>query len=835
MIINENLMDYINKAYKQNTNQTEFSITTLDFKKLKDKKFEITYSVPPSYYNDAKKIIENILQNEEKIKRTLTLEDDFIRMSVVSHFESIVKEFNPIITEEGKETSFINFNPDPFKLAEYFPIKAKIINEWKQTKNVYIYLPTKRNMKKKIVPDIYDLIMKLILYNIKENKDNYTITIGKRTYKFTNKKGFIVSLSRIFPESETKLKEIITEDIITMFPKKLLYHIKEKFQFGNVYINVKVTTNELGLQVPEEFKNGVFDISITINPNLYPSAKVVINFEDYKIKLYNKKETSLPTLSSDIDEMTNKIKDTLIKMKDKISEVYNLSAKHGFLVFKDSGRFSPDIRLMYELQKDIHPPQKQYKKDIHLTVNEKGYDAFILISKPTKVRQINKDYILDNLKISDGKLRVYLSNNYILIEHSIERDNLDDIFKRFEYIDNKIDNIVEDYIKKKEITKNKLSNMKGEYNIVLYLMNYAGYNVDPSEIIGRDMISVYSSVTHIVKKIASIKDISAKDRRDTIENLIDNKYIKIDNKGNVLINNIYLSDLLKEMNINNIGAPIKKINDDISAKLLEDFVIRKGQIKLEDLIKKGIFTPEVLSLIIRKTYITILEPTQIFTSEYNGKPIWAYLDDEAKNAYINTKCISTFLYDMVARYEDVFRDKYNDIMRRLLHLNLDLAMKYIAESKPQIVTKKGKLQLYEDKSNEITAIKSGRFLIELASITDFKLDADKIFIVYDKNDGIGMPIKGKTIEEIVSKANRIYDNFKKEFQELVKLEKKGKIKLETITYKKRKYNVYKVMYGEYPNIEEHVVKPNILEKINEKLNIRSNKKEDRYTSELFHP
>lgn len=183
---------------------------------------------------------------------------------------------------------------------------------------------------------------------------------------------------------------------------------------------------------------------------------------------------------------------------------------------------------------------------------------------------------------------------------------------------------------------------------------------------------------------------------------------------------------------------------------------------------------------------------------------------------------------MLTTYREVFKDIELGIIPKLVNTNWSMGTKYLAKYKPVLISDNNELQLYGEGVFEdvgFTGIKMGRFVIQVAVMKSTSISSKKVFIVYDVNKKVGMPVTARTVEEAYSRAVRMYDNFMEEFNKLKEISKDRRNNVELLDkYGYMGYKVYVALVGPPMQQSVYIVAPGVLRKVNKKLREKSRRR-----------
>ena len=815
-------------SYISGTRVSQVTPIELDIDFLRENKDRIINIVPKTHQSKLRRFIDGIIKNRDKIRAFAELRDSYARTVVQTYLENEI--FNGIEFEvyEGdkKVEKHTDTRIDVIKLAEYVPVPVTY-----KTKNGlnqgYLFLPTERDKKVlKGVNDIeYSLILRsLVIRNAKPVIDEHKIILGNRVYKFSEVE-FVKALTSIGHEKEAGA--IVAGKIIDRIPEnmrgmtRIVHSIVPE-------VEVVGKAKDMGMKVPSKFEDMI--VKITVSSNLWSYPQVILSAHVNHRKVLQGKisvEASIDEIPDKMGSLLKKLGEVVSKYADVTLEVLNAGKKKGFDVsawidedyknVDDEG--IPEMRIAYLLTRGddeirLRAENGKLKGRIDTEVDISGMD----ISEDFIFQKlIERSIPLSRSNISRGGWRVSIARE-------IESDSINEILEEYKKMKNSINEVIKEYKELKNEVKEKVGKVSIEQLVALYLVEHVTYtNIKTDLLIGRNRAFMYSRIARLAKQLdpsryEELKNYYKENRRNVmvdgrhniVDILVSKGYVKLNPEGVVEINGKPMTELLKSINPRWTEFDIYEINNEVAGDILNRIIEYPDKETLE---KLGLLTPNIVSLVITKMYSSI-DP-DILAEKYNGETIWSQLPNDIKRYYISGKATSESLYKMLTTYRDVFKDMESDITLRLVNLDWNRGTKYLAKHRPELISEKDKLQLYDD--GFFTGVKMGRFAIQVALMNTLSRYDEKAFVVYDINTKIGMPVSAKTVEEAYEKAENTYNKFIKEFRKLEEISEKNEfVKLwEDSNY--NGFKVYTVMVGPIMHRSEYVVAPGVLKKVNKKL------------------
>jgi len=802
------------------------NLLNINFKVLKESRDRIVNSVlVESRRPGVRKLIDAVISNEEKMTNAINMKDPAFNEYLQAYFERSISDLKPTILENGNPAEMKSIYITPEKIVNYFPLrvvyKAKTLSH-----EGYLFLPEKKDFEKiQKFGNHEEILGAIISRNMKNgniiDEKNTSITIGNRTYKFTEP-AFARAVERFDWEvANNFLLKKLSEAVPSNIGKR-----RWSETYANSELMIEGDPDSFNIKLPDEYKDLKMLLVIVTNPSAYPEVNIdaIVANKRLHLKINNYK-SSIDTVKDDISKVLQMVKEKVESLKPTVDMVFEAAEKRGY---KIAPQIADPLEAKYFLTKET--PVYRLKKgniNIVLAVDDKNtINIDYEIKKDIKRREITTDRVLSYLKGQKIGYNLRLLPRLLIVEGK-ERgvQSVDNVFDAIESIDKTLDRMIADFDKEKEETKKKIQIPSDELATALFLVDYATSGINIEEISGRNRSFIYTTIAKVIKqidptlyedlkkrKLMSEKPI-IKDSLYTItESLLKKGYIKISPDGEVVINDkTTLREILKQTGYFT-DLHINDINTNVVAKLIDIKIMSEPYETYLDYEKLGLATPKLMSIIINNLGYSI--PPSVLMKEYNGKTIWEQLDVATKEKYITKRAWAEDLYQILTDYREAFKDYHDPALKRLTRLGWSMATEYLAKYEPKLITNENELQLYKDESGFV-GIRMGDFVAQIGDNDKIKQGENKLFIVYGINEKVGVPVTAKTVEEGVSKVAPIYQNFiTKEFAKLKELEAQGEVRIWEMGLRK-KFNLYTVSLRRYPSYEVFIVKPGVLKEIEE--------------------
>lgn len=824
---------HFTEAYSRLSGHRVFTFSTLnlDPNLLKDNKERILMFIPKSHRNKIRRFINETLKNWDKIKAFVELRDEFGRKVVYSFVENNLFDGVDFEVYEGdRKVEKVPKDIDLLKLSEYTPVSA-VYRSGRTVKHGYIFLPSEKELQKVSLKGVLPtgVLEGLVLRNSSVVIDERKVIIGSRVYRF-DEANFIRVLPIIGRFREAR--DIVLGKILLRIPDNMRGMVRTDTTFLPE-VSIKGKMGELGMNVPPEFEDIPVTIKVSGDLNSYPNVVVAMQ-TDEEILMKISVRANIDEIPEKIGKIIKKVEEVLNKHGNNILSVLRAGKREKFDVYVSidtvyinvSGVYTninsdgmPELKVSYSLYKG--------NDRIILEPARGNLKGWIEVNVDVGRRDISEDFVFQRL-LNRG-VNLYRNSvskwgRKLSVKKEIDNMSIDDILFEYKELKAGVKEAIREYDEIKKGIKSKVGKVSTEQLVALYLVEYVTYSdIKTDLLIGRNKSFMYSRIGKLAKQLdpeeyEELKRYYSEERRgvvvdgrhNIIDILLDNGYVKVNPEGIVEINGKSIIELLKRINPNWSEVEIYNLNDSIASTLLDRKLGYPSKEKLE---KHGLLTPNIVSLLIRKHY-TQLDP-EILAEEFNGKPIWNQLPSDVKRMYVEGKANSESLYKMLTTYRDVFKDMENEIILRLVNLDWNRGTKYLAEYKPDLISNKDKLEVFTE--GTFAGIKLGEFTVQVAVMNTLSKYSEKTFIVYGVNDKVGMPVTGKTVEEVYKKGKKMYGDFIKEFKRLKEISANDNYVKLWDDFNYEGYKVYTVMVGPVMYRSEYLVAPGVLKKVNKKL------------------
>lgn len=811
MIIDESLLERFLEVYMNYHRDSSVSplLFDVDFNVLLRNRANIVDKFPRSLRGTVDKLVDNILENREKMTRGLKLVDpDFTRL-VQAYFEKETRKFGVKIFENDKKARPLSMEIDPYTVAEYFPVEV-MYEKGGRERIGYLFRPSNRDMEKvtKINMESINEILSAVLEESAEYsfKDN-TVTIGSRTYRFDETSFFNV-MTRVFG---MKPSEYIAKKIVALLPDEL--RGKAKVDPSSIYRKVEITLKlgEYGEELPEEFANAVIALDFISDSSMYPDVIISASMRHDALLIEDvRTRVDVGELRRGINRVLGRIASFAVKHKEHVMEIMELKNKTSLSVKTATIFDGPKTYPGYIMDGE--------GKRITIALTDDGYRARAAAWEDVSRREIPERLVVEELEkngvdVSNIKITSYGG----MLKAEVHLNNAVsawDVYNLVEKISTSLKSAVAKYDSMKRVAKAKAERITPEHVVAIYLLNeFLFADINPDLVIGRSKTYVYKTTADILRRLdperyrelrihyrSSSNAVLVEGLYDVIDLMMDKKYLTISDNGDVLLNGKPVVTLLKEVNTGLPENVLKGYNDYLLVRLVSRRMVSTGT---SDLRKLGYAKPEIISTLIRNR-MTEINPV-ILASEYNGKPVWRQLSEDVKEKYIKFTPIDN-LYKILSdnSLQQVFKDSEELILSALVRRDWKTGTEYLAKHKPELIgiTDTG----YKVENG---FIHYGNYLVQVVSLDEPRRDVEKKFIVYGIKEKIGVPVNATNVGDAVRIVDKEYRKF---IDELNRLKKMSELTKSVKLWKKTvhgNYGVYMVIHGE----QKMLATPGILDKI----------------------
>jgi len=762
-------------------------ITERDIIDLKFRKDTIMPYIPERYRDEADKLINAIISNEEKMRNIS--KDPVITEYLQTMFESYIKNENVEIYENDKPAKPKNINKNPeyintllLKTAEYEPVPV-IYEENGKLHEGYLYIPTKEDLSKikRMILDerLFErMLEEIIVAGIDTKKAS--ITIGNRTYKFDDE-SFVNILTKFALDEiargylSEKVREV-TNDIKQEAETNITEIVKNLEKYKDTHISVE------------------FDIHNWIFPAVFMNFKIL----NERMNITVTKMLNTKNLKEDAIKSIQQVKQRIINIIPHIETFFDIATKKGYQieVGKTSLTFSESMRQVYWLRKNNTTLFINLFEDGNVEVEYSYKYNTSEIKKKIPIEQLEKQIEEHIYKTLNTKPTIRYDRDTKTIEISaLLKTNINDLSNVLDKLES-INNI--------EIKPDRKT-IPEELIVASYLIKFVD-EYYPNTVLNITDGEIVTGIKKIVKKIdPELYEDIRKGRIygilhsvHILRALAEKRYISLTPEGDIVIKGKTLKEILQSTG-NTTPTEINSINRGVF-NVLFTWIFEGRKLTYEEIKDIIPITPTTVSMLMERY---VVHPS-LLAAEYNGKPIWEQLDKSLKEEYIFRVLIdSEKLYDILTKYNELFPDIVNEGIQRLVEIDPQLGTKYLALYRPELITKQ---EVIPYKDGDFFGILKNNFAVEVLKITSLNPDSEKIFAVYRIDKRIGIPIKARTVEEAVSKIQPIYDNIIKEIENLRKLDKKIIIKKTNYLSGWKRLESILTEYGEYPITYEAINK-----------------------------
>jgi len=757
-------------------------ITERDTIDLKLKKDTIVSYIPERYRDEADKLINAIISNEEKMRNIS--KDPVITEYLQTMFESYIKNENVEIYENDKLAKPKNISKNPeyintllLKTAEYEPVPV-IYEENGKLHEGYLYIPTKEDLSKikRMILDerLFErMLEEIIVAGIDTKKAS--ITIGNRTYKF-NDESFINILIKF--DLDEIARGYLSEKV-----REVINDIKQELE---KLINITEVVKS-----PEKYKDTKISIEFDTHNWIFPAVFMKFKILNERMNITVTKMLNTKNLKEDAIQSIQQVKQRIVNIIPHIETFFDIATKKGYQieVGDTSLAFSESMRQTYWLRKN--------NTTLLINLFEDG-NVEVEYSYKYNTSEIKKNIPIEQLK-EQIEGHIFKTLNAVPDVRYDRETKTIEIFVPLKTNINDLSNVLDklESINNIEI-KPAHKTIPEELIVAAYLIKFVD-EYYPNTVLNITDGKIATGIKKIVKKIdPELYEDIRKGRIHGILHsvhilraLVEKKYIGLTPEGDIVVKDKTLKEILQSTG-KTTPAEINSINREVFRALFT-WIFEGRKLTYEEIKDIMPITPSTVSMLMERY---VVHPS-LLAAEYNGKPIWEQLDKSLKEEYMfRVLRDSEKLFDILTKYNELFPDIINEGIQRLVEIDPQLGTKYLALYRPELITKQ---EVIPYKEGDFFGILKNNFVVEVLEITSLNPDSEKKFAVYRIDKRIGIPVKARTVEEAVSKIQPIYDNIIKEIENLRKLDEEG-ITINRTSYLSgwKRIESISIGYAEYP-------------------------------------
>jgi len=787
------LQDYLNETFDSTKPEILDAILNdrvLDILHNIDKHIDgIAEKTYKSYRSSVKKILRYIAENIDKTVELVNNPPDWAKKEIVNYFVYRIIGFYPDHTIDYLKLkdfmkylpiiTHVTYNNESDRYAVIYPSDEEL-------NNIELEYETLRDIEDAI-EYVISRKLEINIRNRKVKLYDFEATLPISGIIHIADKLKLQSDNLYFEEVKRYLSEslngaeikAVNENVITLDLKSMIEEIRNKYKIDIEELYADVNIGYFRPSGSVEF-HGV--VKIDDKSYKFRVKGIDVGKFEYTFNLRSSVErvfnfTDIFKLHTIFGNYVEKLAEFLKLVEQQYSLFKSSAVKHGFTVYIPNDNLTQIKaykRGKYTETEIIYP--------ISLTDDPILYNDNIEIECKVKVELGKK---LDSYQVSIisekiGKT-VERTKTGIVVKHYIGLHKDIDYDETFDATDTLISRV-------EGLYERELKNMKRvlpteETYIALFLASYrfpnlVHYNKDKIESKIREIAKKYNIQTNVDRSVlySSIG-----------YNLYEKDYISIDNNLNLYINGKRFRDLISPFVREGSDVIERWIVIDILRVYITANELTKGKSLIEALYEKGITSDDTISHILFDVSEK-LDPVS-FTKPYNGRPVWSYLGEKSKRAYIDRTSIRNLVKIYTTpELREVFSDFIDKIEEQLLLLGI-----------PSIATKIA-VEKYRDKLNipkdaeivnqgEFYGIKIGNYTVQVFKISKY----ESMFIVYNQKKE-GFLLSAKTIDEAIETYIAKYERLRKMIRTIEELSESTEPKKLGVTLVKESIEGYTYYY-----------------------------------------
>ena len=720
--------------------------------------------IPKTQRKIAEKLIAYMRDNLDKIAKTIATGSDDINTLVLSFVLSKISEVR------------VDYDKAVEKLVKYLPIRV-MYTRGSRTVHGYALNPTPKERER--IKEYDKQHVDVILWSIARavtrlDFERNTAKLYGLEIPLTEKGVYL--LAKALDRWDEALK-YVRERAKELIKYWVWYDKLEKVTDASDGIQLKIkpeefekaVTSHAGKGEPGVFKVNNVTIDVSLDADLTYRLSITVRGENiafYKEKWYDKdfRRTLVESLGSLLYDAI----DYTVKYAPLVAHTKKLATLYGYNVKESYGYYMPFSLRLEKTHKNAN-----IRLVLDMPEKIKEARAVLTVAVDKGLRRINAGAVREYLSrrgINEGNIDVYGKTIRYTLEYQI--DDLEEALVAGEKVAEALTDFLVEYERKLKTIK-VATPIDTEAYVALYLAkNLAGMSLNIEELIGRPEGVVYSTVARVLRNLDP-KIINELKReswywgdRGYLRNgyrvakyLFKYGYVTVDKEGNVLVNGKNVVELLEKANL---PAPIGvQVESSILTAYLDylhdkAYASRKS---LTDILREmGYVTPEFVSKLISLDRLPSLD---LLLDEYESKPIWWHLDDARKILLVQSG-VYYKLEEILNndRLIELFKPYKELIIRQASKSDEVLLLRSILAFDPGVIGVAGDVKLHEEA--KMLAIDAGDYLVVPYRVEEPKADADKWFLVFRKQDKLGIMVKAKTVSEAVEHAPQAFSDARRE-------------------------------------------------------------------------
>jgi len=732
------------------------------------------------YRDSARKVLLYIAENIDKSLRFLDNPPEWFKRW----------SFDEMLSEFADNWRLVMFNPSSVELMELIkhvpmPVEAVIRN--KSHYGVLLY-PSDRELSRIEISrmETYKLMHDFVIPRyVMITPDGSASIYGYEIY--LPRYGLFKLLSRSMGVDDAF--EVVYRDIVDRLREYGKVVVFKSYSIGDVEVDIDLDNSVVGTASKYNVKAYVEFVDLK---NYEGVISFTARYGDRVIKFSNQfvykykcivEGCSVPLDDNvlkftSVDELFRKLSDGIRIVSESLDFIERIDSKFSSLAEKygmDYNREFDDETISFKAELNNEKSPAIVIVELGKDYSVAGYGIEFHVS-PLSISESLR-LVEDIRKLLKGSEEIEYRHveNIILVGYKGKvngRIDVEEFFRRlFELLDG-VKSLYDVYVEKSE------EQSKSEEEVKVYLsreFHVASYIL--RETLGHRALHLYEAMNHSIPKLESrIKrtlnllakkyNISYDDSNSVfsynfyctlISRLIENGYIKITPDLKLYINGKRFSEIVAKY-IEDISEEDER---NMAVSVLIDYIYYLRHLSKESrepdivskLVEMNLVTPETISLLVN------LDPSTFnvrdLAKEVNGKRLWDYLSDEAKNRYFYS--LSTYALRAIYLDKDlrtVFSDSIEYIERLIFtYDNSSSKTRAVVEYHRDLVGLPDNVEIINDEKNGFYGVSIGNRIVQIHMLGKYRTDGkdDNIFIIYDKDSKIGIMIEAKTVNEALEK------------------------------------------------------------------------------------